>query len=112
VTPPTASRASRASARERPLALLRAFDRLENIPRDVRTWPAAIRQREKLADALAAEMDRALLYRRLATLIDDVPLEESLDDLRWTGVPRGAFEDWCVRVDAPRAVRDRVPRFE
>ena len=37
----------------------------------------------------------ALFYRRLATLIDTVPLAESLDDLEFRGVPRGRFEAWC-----------------
>jgi 5'-3' exonuclease len=89
-------------------ALLRAFDRIEGIPRDPRAWPAAIRQRERLARTLDAGMQAALLYRRLATLIDDVPLAESLDDLRWHGVPRDGFDGWCDSVGA-RTLRDRVP---
>lgn len=91
-------------------ALLGAFDRLESIPREPGAWPAAIRQRERLAGALFAGMDRALLYRKLATLIDDVPLAESLDDLRWRGAPREAIESWCERVGAP-GLRDRVLSF-
>jgi hypothetical protein len=51
-------------------------------------------------------MEDALLYRKLATLIDDVPLPESLDDLRWKGALRAPFEAWCDRVGA-KGLRDR-----
>jgi 5'-3' exonuclease len=91
-------------------ALLRAFEHIEGIPRDVRAWPASIRQAEVLAATLARDMDRALLYRKLATLIVDVPLAETLDDLAWSGVPAGPFEAWCDRVGA-RTLRDRPKRW-
>jgi 5'-3' exonuclease len=87
-------------------ALLRKYDHLEAIPPDAKAWPAEIRQRDRLARTLAAEMEDALLYRKLATLIDDVPLPESLEDLRWKGAPRDAFEAWCDRVGA-KGLRDR-----
>ncbi len=88
--------------------LLRAFGRLEAIPSDPGAWPAEIRGRERLAATLAAGMQDALLYRKLATLIDDVPLAESLEDLRWRGVSHGAFEPWCESVGAGR-LRERLP---
>lgn len=81
-------------------ALLRAFDRLEGIPRDPHAWPAEVRQRDKLAKNLAEGMKDALLYRKLATLFDDVPLRESLDDLRWRGPPRDALQAWSAEVGA------------
>ena len=37
------------------------------IPAEGRAWPGDIRGRERLAARLAAQMDRALLYRKLAT---------------------------------------------
>jgi 5'-3' exonuclease len=91
-------------------ALLRAFEHLEGIPQDPRSWPAEIRQADRLAATLAREMPDALLYRKLATLIDDVPLAESLEDLAWAGVPRQAFEAWCDRV-ASRDLRERPTRW-
>ena len=39
----------------------------------------------RLIESLAQRRDEALLYRRLATLRDDVPLREALDDLEWRG---------------------------
>ena len=51
--------------------------------------------------------DEALLYKRLATLREDVPLRESLDDLEWRGA-RKELRDFCARLgfdDFPQRVR-------
>jgi len=90
--------------------LLRAFGHLEGIPLDPKRWPTPIRQADRLVAILREQMPQALLYRKLATLMDDVPLPERFEDLAWTGVPRGPFEAWCVRVAAPD-LRDRPTRF-
>jgi 5'-3' exonuclease len=82
-------------------ALLRAFGHLEDIPREARTWPAEIRGAERLATTLAGQMDLALFYRKLATLIDVVPLTERLEDLAWSGVPQEPFVAWCDALEAP-----------
>jgi 5'-3' exonuclease len=79
-------------------ALLAAFPHLEQIPADPRAWPSGIRGPERLARTLNGEREAALLYRKLATLIDDVPLAEDLEDLAWKGVPVEAFAAWCERV--------------
>ena len=92
-------------------ALLCAFGHLEDIPSDPRRWPAGIRQGERLAATLERERPLALLYRKLATLIDDVPLTESLEDLAWSGVPREAFEAFCDRVESS-ALRERPSRWK
>jgi 5'-3' exonuclease len=90
--------------------LLRAFGHLEDIPSDPRLWPAGIRQGERLAATLQREKPLALLYRKLATLIDDVPLSETLEDLAWSGVPRQAFEAFCDRVEST-TLRERPSRW-
>jgi 5'-3' exonuclease len=86
-------------------ALLQAYGHLEDIPADARRWSVRLRGADVLAATLAAARDDALLYRKLATLVRTVPLTESLDDLRWRGVPRGRFEGWCDAVRAPEAIR-------
>ncbi len=69
---------------------------LEHIPRDPLRWPMTLRRRaSQLSRELESGRDAAVLYRRLATLVRDVPLAESLEDLRWKGIPRRAFEAWC-----------------
>jgi 5'-3' exonuclease len=80
--------------------LLAEYVHLEHIPRAPARWPAAIRGATQLAHELATGWEAALLYRRLATLVTDVPLPEALDALRWRGVPRVAFERWCGALDA------------
>ena len=91
-------------------ALLRLHGRLEAIPKRAASWPREIRSADRLAATLVEHMDEALLYRKLATLIDDVPLPERLDDLAWRGVPRRAFEAWCDRLGA-RDLRARPTRW-
>jgi 5'-3' exonuclease len=79
-------------------ALLAVYPRLEEIPDGAAAWKVRPRRAEELAATLAARRPEALLYRRLATLVDDVPLSESLEDLRFRGVPRATFAAWCDRV--------------
>lgn len=81
-------------------ALLARHVHLEQVPPDPARWPGGIRGAAQLARALDAEREAALLYRRLATLVREVPLPESLDDLRWRGIPRARFEAWCQALGA------------
>jgi 5'-3' exonuclease len=45
--------------------------------------------------------DRALLFKRLATLRTDAPLFGDVDELRWHG-PTDGFAAWTERIGAPR----------
>ena len=75
--------------------LLSQYEHVENIPADVRLWSSRPARAEQLAQVLADHREAVLLYRRLATLVEDVPLPERLDDLRWLGVRRQPFYLWC-----------------
>ena len=72
------------------------YEHLEAIPAAVSEWDpglrSSVRSAAKLAERLAAEMDKALLFRDLATLRVERSLLRSVDDLRWTG-PGDDFED-------------------
>ncbi len=83
-------------------AVLSEYRHLEHIPADARQWRVKVRGADRLAEALHARRDEALLFRKLATLVEDVPLEESLDDLRWTGVPKRPFTEWCEQLGAEK----------
>jgi 5'-3' exonuclease len=76
-------------------ALLGRHVHLEDIPLDPAAWPSVIRNPRQLAHTLQTSREEVLLYRRLATLVRDVPLPESLDDLRWRGLERARFEGLC-----------------
>jgi 5'-3' exonuclease len=80
-------------------AVLARFSHLESIPDDWRTWGVNAASPAALARTLAGERDKALLFRNLATLRTDVPLFDSVDDLRWTG-PTPAFAPLAARFDA------------
>lgn len=75
-------------------AVLRRYVTLEAIPRDG-DWDVPVRGAARLQETLAARFDDALLYRELATLAIDVPLQESLDDLVWRGARRSEYEALC-----------------
>ncbi len=79
-------------------AVLAKFGHLESIPDDWQTWSVNATSPARLARTLAAERERALLFRRLATLRTDIPLFESVDDLRWQG-PTPAFGPLAAQLD-------------
>ena len=79
-------------------AVLAKFERLENIPDDWRTWRVNAFNAAALAATLARDRDPAFLFRDLATLRSDIPLFESIDELRWTG-PTPAFAEIGARLD-------------
>jgi 5'-3' exonuclease len=66
-------------------AVLAKFGHLENIPDDWRAWGVNAASPASLAATLARDRERALLFRTLATLREDVPLFTSVDELRWEG---------------------------
>ena len=77
------------------------YDHVTDLKRVSRSrWTVKRRGAMQLAATLAARRDEALFYRKLATLVDTVPLAESLDELRFRGVPRARFEAWCDAVGA------------
>jgi 5'-3' exonuclease len=79
--------------------LVGAYEHLERIPTLAHQWTVKPRGALQLAATLAAHRAEALEYRTLATVIEDVPLAESLEDLRFAGVPRAGFEAWCDQLD-------------
>jgi 5'-3' exonuclease len=65
--------------------VLAKYPHLENIPKDGSALDAPIRGASTLLGNLHERFDDALLFRNLATLRRDVPLEEPLDALEWRG---------------------------
>jgi len=78
--------------------VLARYPRLELIPGSAADWEVTVRGADKLAATLRENKDLAFMYRELTTLRLDVPIEESLSDLEWRGVPRAEFDDFCARV--------------
>ena len=74
------------------------FNHLEQIPEDPDDWSINVRGAKALAGSLAAQREEALLYRTLATLRTDVPLEEDLFDLEWRGADSAKLQALCERT--------------
>lgn len=91
-------------------AVLRVYGSIEAIPDSATSWSLALRSAPALAESLAARRSEALLYKRLATLRVDVPLPQTIDDLRYRGAVRGAVEA-LARELADDALPERVPEF-
>lgn len=77
------------------------YEHLEGIPRRASEWGLPLSGAVRLAAVLRERWSEALLYRELARLRRDVPLEESLEDLRWRGALRAAFATLCEELGAP-----------
>ena len=79
---------------------LSQYPHLEDIPKAWREWHPAIRRARSLSESLFKAWSDALLFRTLATLRLDVPVFDTVEDLRWKG-PRSTFDDCCRRVKSP-----------
>lgn len=80
-------------------AVLHAYGHLEQIPAKAKDWKAGVAAPAGLAQVLQENWERALLFRTLATLRTDIPVFESVDELRWRG-PTPAFEALGRQLDA------------
>src|SRR4051794_12217024 len=92
-------------------AVLAKFGHLESIPADWRTWGVNATRPGALAQMLEQGRERAMLFRDLATLREDIALFDSVDELKWTG-PTPAFQPLAARFEAAITAPDarREPR--
>ena len=79
---------------------LSQYPHLEDIPKDWREWHPSIRNARSLSTSLLNAWNDALLFRTLATLRLDVPVFDTVENLRWKG-PRPDFEKHCHRMKSP-----------
>jgi 5'-3' exonuclease len=87
--------------------VLRSYAHIENIPDDATQWQVPVRGAPAIAASLAEHRREAILYKSLATLRLDVPIDESLEDLEWRGVRKMEFEALCSELSFTRvAVHD------
>jgi 5'-3' exonuclease len=84
--------------------VLAHYGTMGEIPDDVNEWDphvrTSVRGAAKLAERLAAERDRAELFKDLATLRVDRSLMDGVDSLRWQG-PTEEFEAVCRHLRDP-----------
>jgi 5'-3' exonuclease len=89
--------------------VLARYPHLEEIPEHAEDWEVKVRGAARLAETLAAERERALLFRRSATVVREGPEGGVVNDWAWRG-PTSACEELCDYLDAPRAA-DRAARL-
>lgn len=72
--------------------VLSVYGHLDKIPDDPKQWTVSIRGADKLAATLATQRADANLYRTLATLRTDCPIECASDALTWRGPDPAALD--------------------
>lgn len=87
--------------------VLARYGHIENIPTDVETWEVQVRGAAKLSATLNEQLDLALLFRTIATIVTEAPTMDSVDELLWSG-PTDAFAALADRIGASRM----IPRLE
>lgn len=81
--------------------VLAKFGHIEAIPASARDWNLpSLRGGDRLAAALQAQMDDALLFRLIATVVTDIDVG-AVDDWRWRG-PTEDFAAFATAIGAPQ----------
>jgi 5'-3' exonuclease len=93
-------------------AVLARYAHIDAIPADAGQWQVpsiSAGRAASLAASLAPRRDEARLYRKLATLRQDVPLPEKLNDLEWRGA-HNRLKALCASLGDERFA-ERVTRW-
>jgi 5'-3' exonuclease len=85
-------------------AVLSAYGAVESIPLSDTAWTVKVRGARRLAENLAAARTEVQLYRKLATLRNDVPLGIAVDDLAWPGPDLTLLGALAEELDDPLIV--------
>ena len=81
--------------------LLARYGHITSIPFDMSEWDVTVRGAAKLAAALRAGFEDALLYRRIATVELGAPVSATVDEMEWRG-PRPGLDERCAALGAER----------
>jgi 5'-3' exonuclease len=92
--------------------VLAHYKHMETIPDDPGKWKVSSispGRAASLADNLSQRREEARLYKQLATIRQDVPLTEKLNDLKWQGAYR-RLKEFCHKLGDER-IPERIPRW-
>lgn len=94
-------------------SVLAQYKKLESIPKDAAKWKVSSispGRAASLVESLSKNWEEALLFRKLATIRTDVPIKETLNDLKWQGAHED-FTEFCKSLGdekiAPRVSKWR-----
>ena len=90
--------------------VLSHYGHLEAIPDDPFKWTIPVRGAATLAESLRNHRTEVALYRVLATLREDAPLVETLEDLEWRGARREELTAFCAEIGDTELL-ERVGRW-
>jgi len=93
-------------------AVLLYYTYLEKIPGDPSIWQVpsiSAGRAASLAENLSQHREEASLYKTLATVREDVPLTEKLNDLKWQGA-YARLRELCHELGEER-IPERIPRW-
>jgi len=90
--------------------VLSVFGTIDQIPENVEDWKLTVRGAKGLSENLNSRREEAALYKELAILRRDVPLEETLDDLEWKGANREELTAFLSEIGAEKEI-ERVSLF-
>ena len=83
---------------DHPGQVLARYRHIEDIPGDPGDWDVLVRGSRGLSKILTEYADEARLYKDLATLRTDVPLDASVELLEWTGVVEKDYLALCEEL--------------
>jgi 5'-3' exonuclease len=92
--------------------VLSHYEHMESIPDDPMKWKLSTispGRAASLAESLSQRRDEAQLYKKLATVREDVPLKEKLNDLKWQGA-REQLKELCHELGDEK-IPMRIPRW-
>jgi hypothetical protein len=89
--------------------VLSRYEHLESIPEDPGRWDLGRARALRLAESFKAHQEEVLLYRRLATLRRDVPLQERSLDLEWHGA-QDRLKPLCCELGGDK-IPERIARW-
>lgn len=92
-------------------AVLAHYHHIENVPDDEAQWEVKVRGAAALAQNLRERREEALLYKKLATLRVDAPIDASLATLEWRGARRAELEPLCAELGLSTDILARIPKW-
>ena len=90
--------------------VLAHYVHIESIPDDPSKWQVSslsAGRAASLAKSLSEQRDEATLFKKIATVREDVPLTEKLSDLKWQGAYK-RFREFCHMLGDDR-IPERIP---
>ena len=79
--------------------LIGRYATIDMIPIDYRLWDVNVRGAASLSKSLEESRDKAYLFKKLATLVRDIRIDESTDDLEWLCADPLLFPKLCNELD-------------